>query len=146
MTQTAKEFLSKFFSAAFEDGVIDCASINSWLKFLKCIVFNETIRASSVFKGETILLLSFCLNPLADLHKSVLNGSTDDNEEEDLLETLVDIMKIIPKGFKYKKLSTTIASEFVDAMENHPEVFISESTNFLGSYMKLLLQEVKSNH
>lgn len=142
--ETANGFLNKFLVDAWNERLVDAVSIKSWIKFLMAIASHEKIPYASTFKGKSILLLAFCLNPLAEIYQS---ASVDETIELDdravLLESLCDAMKVTREGFDYKTLSPIIASNVVKALEKFHQIFITHSTNILSSHMmKLLLLEV----
>lgn len=142
ITHIADLFLEKLF-VAFTDSLIEPPSITCWISFIKAIAAHDDIPDDNVFKGEAIHLLSLCLSPLAGFLQSISADETIDSDYKlNLLELLVDIMKIIPKAFEYQKLSPIVGSKFVKAMEDNNDIFVSESSNNLDSYLKLLLQEV----
>lgn len=105
------------------------------------IVDHPNIPENSSFKGNTLHLLSLLLCPLASLYITV------QADNEDLAaavgESLKVIVNLVPSGFAYKTLCVPIATEFITAMEDHPEVFVNETQNLLPFYKKMMLQEVR---
>lgn len=143
LSDTIKSFLNKLLLETFEIGLLNSAHVVKWMSFLQMIIVNPNIPEKSVFKGSSTYLLSMLLHPLASLFIAIQSANDNTNNADELAvaieNSLKTIMELVPMGFAYKKLCVPIALEFTDAMENYPEIFITE----MPSYKKMMLQEVR---
>lgn len=147
MNDTIKNFLNKLMTELFANGLLTSNLITKWIQFLKIIATHPDIPENSTFTGQSLVLMSLLLSPLASLYIS-LYGNQSRNDSEELLTSFNGSIKIImeqiPNAFVYKTLSVHVATEFIDAMENYPKIFVSDTRNYLPLYKKMMLQEVIS--
>lgn len=147
MSDTIKSFLNKLLHETFEIGLLNSAHVVKWVGFLQMIINNQNIPEKSLFKGSSTHLLSMLLNPLASLFIAIQSANDNPNNVDELAvaieNSMKTIMELVPMGFAYKTLCVPVALEFTDAMENYHEIFITEMQNYLPSYKKMMLQEVR---
>jgi hypothetical protein len=140
-------FLQDFFSEAFVRGSLDKDMIVCCINFLKSIVKHSDIPTDSTFKGRSILVLSFFLNPLANLAKTIKEREIDLEISEELIEAidlgLREITTLLPSGFMFETISVEIAKEFVEAIEMNYSILVSRELNCLDIYMELFRYDVR---
>lgn len=144
--EVGKDFLREFIYEAFVCRLLDDAHILSWINFLKGIAEHAEIPDDSSFKGRAFQIMAFFLNPLANLAQIIDSGDEELNVSEELTAAITfalnEITKCLPKGLEFEPLSVSIATEFVEAMENYWSILIRGERNCLKLYRNLLQHDV----
>lgn len=145
--ETSKLFLRDLLSEAFVSGSLAESTIVCCVNFLKGIVEHPDIPKDSSFSGHSLLILTFFLNPLANLSKITKDRGVDLQIPEELSEaisfSLLQITRLLPSGFEIETVSVEITKEFVEAMEAHWSILISGDLNCLNIYLALLRRDVR---
>lgn len=134
-----------FVGESFANNLLNSILVSNWISWLKLTVTHPEIPNHTTFKQESLHLLSLFLIPLSRLSEVIPADnevSSDDDLGKSVFTSLLTILELIPAGFKYKLLSVDIATQVINTIENHFEIFGREQKNVLQVYKKMMLVEV----
>lgn len=146
MIDTAKTFIENALDELFLYNLLHSNLVNNWIRFFEMIIENKEILDASLFKCQAIHIFSLLLAPLCRIQKILFTEKDDLDISNEftpaITKAIDDIMLGLHKGFNYKNICISVATQFINVMESNNELFITHGSDYLHNYIKMLCREV----